>query len=1249
MKKLILFFSCILFVQSIIGQVNVTFNVDMTNEIVNPTGVHIAGNFQDPDSDGILENPNLVSWSPWDYELTDADMNGVYSITLQLVSAVYEFKFINGNDWQDDFGTVWHESIPNTCAVGGGNTNRQIVIAGSDTSYSVCYNNCAACGENAVRFAVDMNFVDEDGDGIPGEFGEDINPIGVFVAGDFQGWDASATPLYDFDSNGIWEGYYSIGTATTIEYKFINGNDWNYPSENVAGACSNGGGNRTMTIESENTVLPFVCWNSCSTCVQPTLVTFNVGMTNEIVSVNGVHLIGSFNWSPGDPDYEMTDPDGDGIYSVTIELVPGDYDYAFVNGTEYSLLESVPSACNFGGWRNLIVGGNPISVEFCFNSCDAFCDPYNMESFNYFENFDSFLPDDFLSQTENWVGWNQFSGNSVIVDSWSNSGANSLLIDCGTDLIYPIGPFNNGQVYFSFDMFIPEGSSGAYFNLLHNYNLNTGQAIWASEFFFDELGNFYPVTAGQEGSVSSYGIGGWISVEIMIDLDTDIASIYLNNELAYTWNWLLSSTGQEIPTISALNFYDVFLNGVCSTFVVDNFYATSEVPYCEDVNSCNYGDLGSCIYIGNSCNDGNYQTTLDSINSNCVCEGLIYSYGSINDSNAIDYGDVVYLCNGESTNLIFQDLPENLGNYTLQWYYYPDYAVAPPASGEVVAAGYQLLIGATEANYSPPVFDGYSLTSYACLVTPDPSTGLPAFWAQGNMIVRTGAATEQQIIGNSNIVPLNTYSYVVPANGYVYIWSAQNGFIVSGQGTNAVQIMWLENGPYVVSLTVQDYGNVDSDLIGCSATSSFVAANNSCNINVSANSPTSSICPGASVLLSATTGAPNVSYQWYLDGLAIANATSSEYTASMAGSYQVSIAIPGCSALSNTLELVDVIIDEPIVSFEINNTGCGTSSATLSFVGSGFNSFQWSSGSTTNPTTVVASGDYFLGAIHSSGCVVYSDTINVNLALQQAVPICLVSVDEVSGNNIIVWEPMTSESIASYTIYKETNVADAYAEIGSVPYGSDGLYADVNSNAAVQSSRYKIGIMDICDVESSLSDLHKTIHLTSNLGVGNTVNLIWSHYEGFAFGSYNIYRGTASDNMTLLATIASNLNSYTDLLPLTNGYYMIEVEGVSCDPSRTIQTSKSNVINYELLGVDDLMASQISIYPNPATNNMTLNVSSELVGGTYKIYDALGREVMNGKLSSASSMIDVDSLARGSYRIAFVNAKAVASKALILE
>ncbi|MFC2137833.1 T9SS type A sorting domain-containing protein, partial [Bacteroidota bacterium] len=55
----------------------------------------------------------------------------------------------------------------------------------------------------------------------------------------------------------------------------------------------------------------------------------------------------------------------------------------------------------------------------------------------------------------------------------------------------------------------------------------------------------------------------------------------------------------------------------------------------------------------------------------------------------------------------------------------------------------------------------------------------------------------------------------------------------------------------------------------------------------------------------------------------------------------------------------------------------------------------------------------------------------------------------------------------------------------------------------------------------------------------------WNHYEGFQFGSYYLYRGTTIDGLTLLDTIPSSLNSYSDLdLPTGTGnvFYQIEVD-----------------------------------------------------------------------------------------------------------
>jgi hypothetical protein len=65
--------------------------------------------------------------------------------------------------------------------------------------------------------------------------------------------------------------------------------------------------------------------------------------------------------------------------------------------------------------------------------------------------------------------------------------------------------------------------------------------------------------------------------------------------------------------------------------------------------------------------------------------------------------------------------------------------------------------------------------------------------------------TAQMITGNPNITPFSNYLYAVSQiAGHSYFWSVTNGVIVSGQGTNAIQVLWGANGPYDVTLTEGD-------------------------------------------------------------------------------------------------------------------------------------------------------------------------------------------------------------------------------------------------------------------------------------------------------------------------------------------------------------------------------------------------------------------------------------------------------------
>ena len=665
--------------------------------------------------------------------------------------------------------------------------------------------------------------------------------------------------------------------------------------------------------------------------------------------------------------------------------------------------------------------------------------------------------------------------------------------------------------------------------------------------------------------------------------------------------------GSEIGDFYVLNSYEIIVN---------------ENPYgCTNPLACNYNpiatiDNGDCLIVGAACDDNNANTFGDTINGSCECLGSAYNYGvlSLND---------YVLCseNTQEVVLSFSSLPGGISQYTYQWYCRDGIQSAPSGNSTL---GWTLVPGANSSMYSTAALE--SNKTFACFITPFAGVGLPAQWASGAITIEVANFSAQSIIGNPNITPFTNYVYVVnPIVGNTYNWSVTNGGIITGQGTNTVTVMWGQNGPYQISLT-------ESNGI-CSDESTLFVVNNNCSISVAAVSADgNAFCPGTIAAIQAVTGATGITYQWYLNGSILNGETNADLQIETGGNYQVMITQGSCTAISQTLaitELPAVII--PDLQLSQSNPGCSGGSAIISAVGGSFNSYQWSNGATSPSIEVTISGDYTVELSDNNGCVATAGPVSVNFALQDVVPICLVTVDPTTGSNLIVWEPVTSEVTSTYVIYKETNVADVYAVIGTVDYGSDGMFEDVNSNSAVQASRYKLALIDTCDIESSLSDLHKTIHLTSNLGVGNTVNLIWSHYEGFAFGSYNIYRGTASDNMTLIATIASNLNSYTDLLPLTNGYYMIEVEGVSCDPSRTLQTSTSNIINYQVEGIDEIENSSLKVYPNPAYDRVTLQCDATLIGNTYVIFDVTGREIIQGKVVGITTDIAIEQLSRGEY------------------
>ena len=107
---------------------------------------------------------------------------------------------------------------------------------------------------------------------------------------------------------------------------------------------------------------------------QSSTVTFNLNMSNETVSDGGVYLGGGVIGGP--TAHEMTDPDGDGIYSVSISLANGTTgNYTFLNGNcpDWSCKENIAGlpCADPGNYNDRILPdiNGDVTISTCFAQC----------------------------------------------------------------------------------------------------------------------------------------------------------------------------------------------------------------------------------------------------------------------------------------------------------------------------------------------------------------------------------------------------------------------------------------------------------------------------------------------------------------------------------------------------------------------------------------------------------------------------------------------------------------------------------------------------------------------------------------------------------------------------------------------------------------------------------------------------------------------------------------------------------------
>ena len=310
------------------------------------------------------------------------------------------------------------------------------------------------------------------------------------------------------------------------------------------------------------------------------------------------------------------------------------------------------------------------------------------------------------------------------------------------------------------------------------------------------------------------------------------------------------------------------------------------------------------------------------------------------------------------------------------------------------------------------------------------------------------------------------------------------------------------------------------------------------------------------------------------------------YTAS--GEYQQTLTATNYADSIVTLSLTIHPLPQPEITASGVLDGCNPSPITLS--AGNYTAYNWSTGANTATINISDPGYYYVEVTDGNGCIGISNQINVGIsnAIPDAPQIAVVGLNNLN-QNVVSWSAVGNTNVSAYRIYRENNVANVYEPMATIEASAQTYWTDETADPSARAYRYKVTAVDECGGESPMSDYHKTMHLTINQGIGNTWNLIWSHYEGFDFGTYRIYRGTMPSNMTMIGEVPSNLNSYTDNTATANTGFYYQVEVVRNSRSRDAEiSSRSNIVDNGYL--PEFTITVMSSNPNRGT------VSG---GGTY--------------------------------------------------
>jgi len=843
------------------------------------------------------------------------------------------------------------------------------------------------------------------------------------------------------------------------------------------------------------------------------------------------------------------------------------------------------------------------------------------------------ITDNFSGDCSNLVVFKMDSLGNVLWDKGFGSSSCDDCLGLGLDKsgnIYMGGTFAGDTLIFNHDTLIKTGIAGSRDVYLAKIDSN-GTVVWArsvkgnddetgGELSIDTTGNIY--TCGQFSSYS-INIGGTILYNSG-DVDIFFTKYAPDGNLIWAKRITGPSSLVLVPRITTDSHNNFYINGVSNTNLI-NFAGTN---VSNPVGSWNifvakFNQNGAYIwskFFTSSFYKIPQNITVDETDNTYMTGcyfGNITIGGNTFNIDSSHQMDAFITKLDPSGNIMWAKSFGGNGNE------YPQ-QISVNSLGNIFITGNTESDSISFANFHFAC-EGYDDVFIACML--------------GSNIHSNGPLCEGD--------ELDLFASTIPSA--TYSWTGPNGFISSDQNPIIGNSTVSSSGAYaihVVAPGVQDF--IDTTYVNVYAIPPAPVAGN--------EGPG---CLGSSVTISATT-IPGAVYYWSGPGGFSTIGQNPSIVPDLSGTYVVYDAVNGCSSQKDSTYVTMYPIPSAPHVYSNNPVCIGT---VISLHADSVNggSFNWTGpggyiSSIQNPvasdSATQSMSDYYYADVTVNGCTSLFDSVSVFIKPPQPNPeICIVSIDSTAGHNMVVWDKPVSNALTGYKIYREGSILNQYDLIGSVPYDSLSVFIDTISNPAQQAYSYKLSAVDTCGVETALSSEHKTIHLTINQGMGTTYNLIWNNYEGFTVPSFTIYRGITPNVLYTLTTLSSSFNSFTDLTPPA-GYVYYQVEVVNpgtCSPSKSYNysSSRSNIATNEVVtGITDFESEGISIYPNPASNILTIETPIQSI---IEISNIEGQLIKTFATTTAKTNLVISEFSNGVYTVEVKTEKGVAVKRFVKE